>query len=48
MWISSDSSIATVDQLGDIQALSEGEVTISLLSDEGGLRDDLIIKIKAK
>lgn len=48
MWISSDSSIATVDQLGNIQALSEGEVTISLLSDEGGLRDDIIIKIKAK
>ncbi len=48
MWISSDSKIATVDQDGIVQALTVGEVTISLLSDEGGIKDEITLKIKGK
>ena len=48
MWISSDPSIATVDQLGNVEALTSGEVTITLLSDEAGHQDQLVLKINKK
>lgn len=48
MWISSDPSIATVDQLGNVEALTRGEVTITLLSDEAGHQDQIGLKIYKK
>ena len=45
LWISSDESIATVSQDGLVTGLSEGEVTITILSDEGGVTDEQKIKV---
>ncbi|MEE0880702.1 MAG: Ig-like domain-containing protein, partial [Turicibacter sp.] len=47
LWISSDESIATVSQDGLVTGLSEGEVTITILSDEGGVMDEQKIKVKS-
>ena len=45
LWISSDEKIAKVSQDGLVTGLSEGEVTITILSDEGGVMDEQKIKV---
>ena len=35
MWLSSDEDVATVTQGGMVQGIGKGEVTISILSDDG-------------
>ena len=46
MWISSDDQVATVDQNGLVQGISPGEVTITLLSDDSGVKSEIKIQIK--
>ena len=45
LWISSDEKIAKVSQDGLVTGLSEGEVKITILSDEGGVTDEQKIKV---
>ena len=46
MWISSDDQVATVDQNGFVQGVSPGDVTITLLSDDSGVKSEIKIQIK--
>ena len=46
MWVSSDEGIATVNQDGLVQGIATGEVTITLLSDDGGIKHELEIEVK--
>ena len=46
-YISSDPSIATVDKTGKITGVSEGEVTITVLTEDGNFKDTCKVKVKA-
>ncbi len=46
LWISSDESVANVTQEGVVQGISKGEVMISILSDGGGVTDQIELKVK--
>ena len=46
LWLSSDEEVATVTQGGMVQGIGKGEVTISILSDDGGGIDQIRLKIK--
>ncbi|MFW6327598.1 MAG: glycosyl hydrolase family 8 [Bacteroidota bacterium] len=44
-WSSSNSDVATVDQSGNIHAIAEGTVTITVTSNDGGYSDEVTINI---
>ncbi|MEE0428122.1 MAG: Ig-like domain-containing protein, partial [Turicibacter sp.] len=46
LWLSSDEGVATVAQGGTVQGIAEGEVVISILSDDGERIDQIRLKIK--
>lgn len=46
-WSSSDSSVATVDADGNIKALKEGTVTITVKSNDGGYTATATVKVSA-
>ena len=46
LWLSSDEGVATVTQGGTVQGIAEGEVVISILSDDGERIDQIRLKIK--
>lgn len=46
LWLSSDEKVAIVTQDGKVQGIAEGEVAISILSDDGGVTDQIHLKVK--
>lgn len=46
LWVSSDERVATVTQGGMVQGIAKGDVTISILSDDGGVMDQIHLRIK--
>ena len=46
LWLSSDETIATINQEGIVEAINAGKVTISILSEEGQITDQIVLKIK--
>lgn len=46
MWISSDEEVAKVDQTGLVTGVGTGTVIITLLSDDGGAKDEITIELK--
>lgn len=46
-WNSSDSSVASVDN-GTVKALKEGQATITVTTEDGGLTDTCIVKVSPK
>ena len=47
-WNSSDESIATVDQNGNIKAISEGNTTITVITEDGGYTDICLVTVTKK
>jgi len=47
-WTSSNESIATVDQIGNIKALSEGTATVTVTTDDGGYTDICLVTVTKK
>jgi len=45
VWTVSDSSIATVDQNGNIKAISKGQTTVTVTTNDGGLSDTCVITV---
>lgn len=46
-WSSSDPSVATVDANGNVKALKEGTVTITVKTNDGGYKSSATIKVSA-
>ena len=44
-WLSSDTTIATVDQFGKVTAVQSGEVTISATGKNKALKDKVVVKV---
>lgn len=48
IWESSDSSVATVNQRGEVLGIQEGIAMISVTSNDGNFKDFCIVTVKAK
>jgi uncharacterized protein YjdB len=48
IWTSSNSSIATVSETGEITGIGEGTAIITAKSDDGGFTANLYYKLKLK
>ena len=47
-WKSSNNSVATVDQSGNVRAVSPGTVTITVTTEDGNKQDSITITVKEK